>query len=129
MISLLLYILAAICNAGMDTLQHHHGNSIFKNTKPFSFFGQHNWSRKYKDNNPAAGARFPGSKTVFVFLMDGWHLFQWFMLGFLSLSIVTFESSLISGWESLLAVLIVYRVSWGLVFELFYQKIFYSKGK
>ena len=31
------------------------------------------WRLKYKNGEPALGARFPGSTTVFVALTDAWH--------------------------------------------------------
>jgi hypothetical protein len=31
------------------------------------------WTNKYKDGDPAKGARFPGSKTVLVFTTDAYH--------------------------------------------------------
>lgn len=32
------------------------------------------WRAKYRDNDPAKGARFPGSTNIFVFVTDGYHL-------------------------------------------------------
>lgn len=32
------------------------------------------WNAKYKNNDPAQGAKFPGSTTIFVFVTDAYHL-------------------------------------------------------
>lgn len=34
------------------------------------------WRNKWKLGQPANGPAFPGSTTVFVWVTDGWHLFQ-----------------------------------------------------
>jgi len=129
MISLLLFLIAAILNAVMDTLAHHHSSSIFKTNNTYSFWGANMWTRKYKDNNPGAGPRFWGSTRWFVFVTDGWHLVQWLMISCIVASIITFPEHIITGWDAALAVFLVFRVGWGLVFELFYGKLLLRKKK
>lgn len=129
MISLLLFLIAAILNAVMDTLAHHHGSSIFKTNRNYSFWGANSWTRKYKDNNPGAGSRFWGSTTFLVFLTDGWHLSQWLMISCMVGAIIAFPSKIINGWDAIIAVFLVFRVGWGLIFELFYGKLLLRKKK
>ena len=114
--SLLLVIIGRIFNSVMDILQHHHGKSIFKNTHPHSFWGSKSWVRKYKNNDPKQGAKFFGSTTILVFLTDGWHLCQ--LLMFLS-----YEVAVAIHLDEPLIFIILSQIIGGLVFELFYTKI------
>lgn len=95
--------LAAICWA---ILSHYNFHNATKN--PYSFWGTKSWVRKYKKNQQIEDGylfilppdnwyykifridykeRFPGSATVFVFVTDGYHLVQWFMIKFIVLAI------------------------------------------
>lgn len=122
MISLIFWIIAALCYGTMMTLEHHHGTSLFSKAKPYSFFGRNSWTRKYKDNNPREGQKFFGSTTFFVWLTDGYHLMQFFMLTFLTLSVVLFYAYR-DDLEYYIAIFVVYRISWSLGFMAMYDWI------
>jgi hypothetical protein len=74
---ILFFIIAAVSESIMDTLQFHYYNSIFKSFKNELFWNPEiSWKNKYKNGNPLDGERFLFSKTLFVGLTDGWHLFK-----------------------------------------------------
>jgi len=85
--AIIAYTIAGAFNGAMDTLQFHYGKSIFP---PDSLFWspKQSWRNKYKNGDPAQGAKFLGSTTIFVGLTDGWHLMQMGYLAFQRLSIV-----------------------------------------
>ena len=66
---IILLIFAGIFNALMDTSSEDRLHSKWWNKTT----GANN---KWKLGDKANGERFLGSSTVFVFLTDGWHLFQ-----------------------------------------------------
>lgn len=71
-----LLILSGIFNALMD-LSSENKLIIGNNTELYKWLNKDwSWKNKYKNNNPVYGEKFLGSTTVFVFLTDGWHLFQ-----------------------------------------------------
>ena len=45
------------------------------------------WTNKYKGGNPANGAKFPGSTTIFVSFTDGWHTVQFIRNLFIASSV------------------------------------------
>lgn len=126
MLSLLFWLLACICHALMEKFITHHSKSIFRNAKSFSFFGSNSWTRKYKDHNPQAGTAFWGSTTFLVWVTDGYHLIQWMMLWFLAGAVVTLDVPM-EGVEAWIAVILVFRISWTLVFKLFYEVLLAKK--
>ena len=78
-IAFILFIIAGMCEAVMDTLQFHCDNSIFKRKKNQLFWNPlFSWKNKYKDGDPLKGERFFLSKTFFVGFTDAWHLFKLF---------------------------------------------------
>lgn len=90
-IALLLIILAAILNAGMDTLYGNYESSIFKNFDAQFWNPYISWENKWKNGDRTQGERFLFSSTFLVPLTDGWHLLKTLMLlclaGVLSLPI------------------------------------------
>lgn len=75
-ISILLFI-SAVAKSIMDKISFHYSTSIFpKLTKAENFWNpQFSWRNKYKNGDPKQGEKFLGSSTIFVSLLDGWHLF------------------------------------------------------
>lgn len=74
-ICILLFI-SALAKAIQDKLQFHFEKSVFKNIKNIQFWNpQFSWRNKYKNYDPTQGEKFLGSSTIFVSLLDGWHLF------------------------------------------------------
>ncbi len=80
------------------------------------------WTFKYKNNDPSQGEKFLGSTSVFSFLCDGWHLFQFFFLNTMILSIVLYEP-MINWWADFL----VYAVVMKTVFQVCYGKLLVKK--
>jgi len=121
------YILAAICNAVMDTLAHHFKESIFKNPLKPQFFWDPNISslNKYKHRDPEEGPKFFGATTFLVWTTDAWHLFQFFQGTLIAIAVVlAMSADLVPNlWQGILIV-IGMKITWGSVFEFFYSKIF-----
>lgn len=99
MLSIIFIALAAACWAIMSHYTFHN-----RTKNEFSFWGANSWKRKYKRSDSCFSGycliksrsnwyyrlfkirykeKFPGSATVFVFLTDGYHLTQWFMIKFI----------------------------------------------
>jgi hypothetical protein len=104
--------LAGLCNGVMDTLQFHFGASRLAGRKDRFWNPRISWKNKYKQGNPDLGARFPGSTTVFVFVTDAWHLFQFFQLACYKAAVVMAASTAITigsaPWQNTLAWLAVW---------------------
>ncbi|MCC7514524.1 MAG: hypothetical protein IT212_07510 [Bacteroidia bacterium] len=117
--------IAGACKAVMDTLQFHYDDSIFESPNDRYWDASLSWRNKYKNKDVEQGEKFWGSTTIFVALTDGWHLFQALFLGFIFLSIVTYNPILNYEvkWLSMLFDYCLLRVIFGLSFNLFYYKI------
>lgn len=77
-------VLAAACNAVMDTLKDHYAISWFaKLGKPQFWDASVSWTNKYINNDKAQGRtywRVLGIKIIKPSIItDGWHLFKFFM--------------------------------------------------
>ncbi len=134
-ISAILLVIAAICNAAMDTLEHHWNTSIFRSIseKHGSLFWANpyevSWRNKYVDGDPAKGRikwNILGIKiNKPVQITDAWHLFKTIMIFAIVGSIIcAFESeSLFAPWVTF----ILFGTVWNLTFSLFYNKVFRKK--
>jgi len=112
MLSIIFIILAAICNAVMDTLSFHFSSSIFSKKKP-NFW------------DPNISWRF--AKKIGGYKLDAWHLFKSSMIVFLVISIIIyniFPFPSIIKWYFQVPIL---GVAWNLTFNLFFNKIFTKK--
>jgi hypothetical protein len=131
MISLLFFCLAAICNAVMDACVHYGEDTIFikwgLNTNFWD--GEWSWRNKYIGFDPKNGRRkIKGTSiNIPVQFTDSWHLFKMFMIIFICLSIVFFESTPGCNWLWYLLMFIVYGIAWNLTFNLFYNKLLIKK--
>ena len=125
MLSLLFIILAAILNAAMDTLNARYHTSVFF-TKDFRIDKftdpSLSWQNKWKNGNRKQGERFFGSSTFLVWTTDAWHLFKTLMLACYSIAIVTYSPMIHPIVDA-----IAYWVVFGIIFELFWAKIFLKK--
>ena len=120
--SLVCFILAAICNGLMDVLSTRYYVSIFRNFKNKQFWDYNiSWRNKWSWGEKSNGEKFFLSSTIFVFLTDGWHLFKGLMLLFLVLSIVLYTPifGILDG--------VIYLVAWGISFELIYNSLVFKK--
>lgn len=115
---------AAACEAIMDKVQFHYFNSIFSDTNTYNqLFWNPNESWKNKWASDLKTERFPGSSTIFVFTTDAWHLFKFFnhTAVFIGLPLLAFGSL-----NVVLAVILA-RITYGLVFTLFFDRILVKK--
>ena len=122
------WLLAAICNAVMDTIAFKYKRSIFKNLNSQYWNPAKSWRNKYKNKMVFNGPAFIGSTTVLSFLTDAWHLFQFLSNSFLALSVVIIyhESFNQNLWYSL-GLFIILKVIWGTVFKFLYNTLFRIK--
>lgn len=123
-------ILAAACNACMDTLQFHYYTSVFNRSGQKDWMQWWNpevsWKNKYIDGDPRHGKK----KTI-IFFTDAWHMFKSLMVVFLALSSYFM-------WQSDFHItrmpfvdfglyLIAYGIIWNTVFNLFYNHLLLKK--
>jgi hypothetical protein len=128
-ISLTCLILAAICNAVMDTSTQHYPVSKLSKLNPLWWDGSISWKNKYVDGDYNKGRVkwFLGLNKP-VQLTDAFHLFKMLMIVFICLSIITFNKCLVIvgceyHWYSFLILLGIYGTFWNITFSLFYNKI------
>ena len=124
MISLVLMILAGICNAIMDVLQFKFRISIFRcnRVQPWAnpeISAVNKW--KYDKDGICIGEKFFGSSTFLVWLTDFWHLAKFLMLLFISASII-FYQPLINWYVDIFLMYCAFTIT----FELFFSKILIS---
>lgn len=119
--SILCFGIAGLCEAIMDTLQFHFESSIFYCFKKKFFWDPKiSWYNKYKNKDPLAGPRFPGSTTLFVGLTDAWHFFKLLRNLFIVVGMFIFLNTVI-GWIWALIFVFLARIVFGLIFTLFYN--------
>lgn len=127
-VTLTCWILAAICNATMDTLSFKYKKSIFKEWNPDFWNPSRSWRNKYKNGMEEDGAKFFGSTTFLVFITDGWHLFQFLCTSFIILGMICLVNAMeFYPWWVNLSIFVAMKISWGIAFELFFAKIFRTK--
>ncbi len=119
MIVLLAIILAATCNAVMDTLAHHYGTSIFESLSVHYWYPNMSWNNKYKNKNVSEGLRFKFPFAWMANFLDGWHLFKMLMIIFIFIAIMFYKPHFHWAIEGA-----IFYIAWNGTFELFYQKIF-----
>ncbi len=99
LLSPLCWVLAAICNAIMDTVadRPHFEQSIFSKYDAEFWLKTDSWDNKYNDidgdgeGDVEGGFKYKGAFGFLNNLLDGWHLFQSLMIIFLALSVVLFQ--------------------------------------
>lgn len=105
----LLIILAAIANAFMDLSSEGLLHSDWWNKET-------SWMNKWKLGDPELGPKFWGSTTVFVFLTDGWHLFQFIFH-------TSWQMALAIQTEQWFVAFVFIKVIFSVIFEITYSKI------
>ena len=94
MISIVILFLGMFWESSMDIIgdERNFNRSVWKRIA--DFFDNRNiralgnqfwdnkvsWANKWKNKNPAQGEAFFGSSTIFVSIMDGWHLLKFIWL-------------------------------------------------
>ena len=93
MITIILIVIAGVCNSIMDVLNSRYNKSIFND------LGCQQWinpsishSNKWKNGNILEGERFLLSTTALVWLTDLWHFSKFIMLICLFIAIVTYQT-------------------------------------
>jgi len=127
MISLLFWVLAAVSNAVMDTLNHHYYTSIFKssNEKHNQWWNpDFSWKNKYTFGN-----KDYGRNMKWIVITDAFHFFKGLMLMFLVLSVLTFDNFYFLDFHIVTVPIItlIYVLFWWAFFELFYKYILRNK--
>lgn len=129
MISIVLLILAGICNSIMDTCQHHYWESIFKNLDNHWWNGEQSWRNKYIYGKPSLGRRkIKGTNIDFpVQLTDAFHFFKMWMIFFICAAIALPLSKdlnlMDNAFYSFSVVFVGLGTLWNVFFSLFYNKI------
>jgi len=127
--------MSGIAKAVSDKLHFHWEHSIFKNNKLFPewFWNPKiSWKNAYKNNDPKQGSKFFGSQTIFRGFTDGWHITNQ----------SSFFAIVVAGkighclWNnldySIIAILLqslAECIFIGLIFLLFFRKVFERKNK
>lgn len=132
-----LVLLWVILHSLISVLWHKPEESIFRNAKATSFFGSESWKRKYKIRTGALlksdpdhwyysffnikyKERFPGSATIFVFLTDAPHFFQFIMLTIIAVLLTVCQGGGL--WN-----FIMIKISISIIHQVFYAKIWIKK--
>lgn len=142
--SLLFLAAGAACWAVMCSRTFHPDDQWISD---ISFWGKDSWRLKYKFSpldfilmEPAPKTwyyrifdiaykeRFPGSATIFVWLTDGFHLMQFFMIWCIVGAVLTFRGlDGLGPWYWWIILAAVYRATWSGVFTLFFSIILKRK--
>jgi hypothetical protein len=140
-ISIICWVLAAVCNAVMDTLadRPHFERSIFSNLNPEFWLKTESWDNKYIDTDGdgegevSAGKRFKGPLGFLNNLFDAWHIFQSAMVVFIVCAIVFFPYSFslciskTREWVNILGWILLFGFTWNITFMACYATIFQRK--
>ena len=119
MISIILVILATICNAIMDVISFHYSKSVFSKLNPKWWDPSISWKNKYVDwdrgkqtEKTIWGIKYPTALT------DAWHLFKSIMILLMILAIVLYTPFI-----NLIIDFMIIGTGWNITFNLFYNKI------
>ena len=124
MTALIFVIVAAFFNAIIDSVSFRFNGSIFANRNPLFWNPKKSWRNKWKNGNPDEGEKFIGSSTVFVLWTDAWHLFKSMMLSSMTLAVVLYEPIT----SSIFFDFLIFKIVYGLIFTLLFDKIFNKNG-
>jgi hypothetical protein len=112
MISMILFALAAICNAAGDTLVHRYTTSVFNKLDPTFWNPAISWKNKYVNGQRR---KLIGPINYPVQLTDAWHLFKSLMLTFVGFAIAYHVPMCHPLIDTL-----IYLAIWWFFFEAFY---------
>ena len=121
--SIILFMIAGIINAAMDSIRFCWNSSIFskiRNTKAFQFCNPMvSQSNKWKNGDPKQGEKFFGSSTFLVRTTDLWHTLKGIMIISLVLGAILYVPLL----NPILDAVILF-LAFTLTFEIFFSHIF-----
>ena len=153
LIMALMLAVAAMLNAGMDTIAHHYKVSVFKEWSfPSDDFWVNDWTKKYEkdeqgnlivertdtliSNGDTTTVNYYARKKFLFFnahpaMNDGWHLLKVLMIEVLILLIICYyvirrNLSLKDGktWIKILVIQVLLALAWNVTFNLFYDTVF-----
>ena len=117
-----MFLAGAANGLNQDLLFHYHEfESTFPNANPQFWDPDLSWRNKYLNGDPAQGEKFPGSSTIFAGFTDGYHSTILTRNLFITTSICLSPQT--RGWKPFLTKTLVYSLSYGLGFELVYNKL------
>lgn len=117
-----MFLAGAANGLNQDLLFHYHEfESTFPNANPQFWDPDLSWRNKYLNGDPTQGEKFPGSSTIFAGFTDGYHSTILTRNLFITTSICLSPQT--RGWKPFLTKTLVYSLSYGLGFELVYNKL------
>jgi hypothetical protein len=115
----------------MDTISFRYNKSIFSKWIKYEQFlnPQKSWLNKYKNNDPALGPKFFGSKSFLVWTTDLWHLSKTLMITLFILAIIFYNPIITTGYVvfDLFINAEILHILFSLTFSLFWDRIFKLK--
>ena len=136
----LFWVLAAMCNAVMDTIadKAHFDKSIFSKYDPDFWLKTDSWDNKYNDidgdgeGDVKGGFKYNGVFSFLNNILDGWHIFQSLMIIFLAMSATfSFFIGELFIFDSLFLNLFIYfsflGIAWNVTFSAGYDKFLKKK--
>lgn len=132
-LSILLFSLAAICNAMMDVISFHWYSFRWEDRVNPQWWNPFvSWRNKYIDGDPDKGLKFHFFFRWAANFLDAWHLFKMIQIILITLSIITFPfANQICLFDTFLwnqlAWLCIFGLAWNIPFNLFFHKIFVIK--
>jgi hypothetical protein len=121
-ISILLILLAGICNASMDVLRYRYSTSIFRLWKNQNWVNPElSWPNKWKPDSKFGDFIM---STILVWVTDFWHFCKFLMLTFIVGSVIFHQSIIVNWWVDAIILLGAFTIT----FEIFYSKIFIKKS-
>lgn len=120
-------MLAAICDAIIDTSVQHYSTSIFSKLNPLWWDGMISWRNKYVDGDYKKGfVKWYFGLNKPVQLTDAFHFFKMWMIILICSAIALYSPiPFIAkyGWVSFPIMIGVFGTIWNCTFSLFYNKI------
>ena len=120
-----MFLAGAVNGVNQDLLFHYHEfENTFPRANPQFWDPSISWRNKYRNGDPSQGEAFPGSSTIFVGVTDGYHATVAARNIMITTTICISSES--RGWKPFITRTLIYSLSYGLGFELMYNKIIKS---
>jgi len=124
-IGLSLIIVSGAAKGVMDIIQHKFKASIFSDEEiynPNFWNPKKSWTNKWKVKYGKLQEKFPGSSTVFVFVTDAWHFFQFITYNLLAIGYFFLTRGDDDSIISIIYVVLGLAIH-KMVFEMFYKYV------
>ena len=117
-----MFLAGAANGINQDLLFHYSEfERTFPGADPQFWNPELSWRNKYMNGDPSQGEAFPGSSTIFVGVTDGYHATVAARNVMITTSICLAPGS--RGWKPFVTRTLLYSLSYGLGFELVYNKL------